>query len=102
VWFRFGVIVQEVDLEQISVRWAAKTSHEVVAFLLIEQASDGIFLYSFSSDAVCLGDTWHQAIEDAKAQAKQQFGSPESAWRKVPPQLNDLATIIRFVQKLDD
>jgi hypothetical protein len=83
------------------VRFAAKASHESAAYLLIEQAADGTSLYSFASDSVCLGDTWHISIKDAKAQAKYQFGCPETGWREGPPQVNGVAAVISFLRQLD-
>jgi hypothetical protein len=58
--------------------------------LLIEQKPDGIFLFRFSADGCCVGDTWHMSIEDAKEQAKFEFSDLISEWRPVPPEVDDV------------
>jgi hypothetical protein len=56
--------------------------------LLIEEKEDGIFLYEFRRDGF-IGDTWHRTVDEAKEQAKYDFGDGVSAWREVPPEIAD-------------
>jgi hypothetical protein len=50
-------------------RLVTRTGESVV---LIEEKSDGLFLYEFRSDGF-VGDTWHQTIDHAKEQAAHDF-----------------------------
>lgn len=63
--------------------------------LVIEETSEGHFLYSFRPDGF-VGDTWHPSIEEAKEQAARFFG-PDSfpIWRDVPEAVADLADFAR-------
>ena len=56
--------------------------------LLIEEKDDGFYLYEFREDGF-VGDTWHQTVEDAKAQATYRFGTGISAWKEVPLEFAD-------------
>ena len=51
-------------------------------YLLIEEQSDGIFLYHESTDGKRFGDTWHKTVEDAKHQARWQFSDLITEWRE--------------------
>jgi hypothetical protein len=42
--------------------------------LLIEVEADGVFLFRLSADGQFAGDTWHESVEEAKEQAKFEFG----------------------------
>jgi hypothetical protein len=46
----------------------------------IEETEDGFFLLYLDSKGACLTDTWYQALKDAKAHAKLQFGIGEEDW----------------------
>jgi len=54
--------------------------HGEVAFL-IEDGTDGIFLYSIRNKFV--GDTWHASIDEAKAQAAHELSGISGPWRIV-------------------
>jgi len=49
---------------------------------LIEQKPDGIFLFSFLPNGF-VGDTWHQSIDEAKAQADYEAGAAIGSWEIV-------------------
>lgn len=55
------------------------------SFVVIEERSDGVFLYRYDAQGVCVGDTWHMNVEDAKHQASYEYGDSVNVWREVPP-----------------
>jgi hypothetical protein len=59
------------------------------SLLLIKEDTNGIFLYRFTSDGKCVGDTWHKSVEEAKSQAVFEFENSLSAWKPVPPEVED-------------
>lgn len=61
----------------------------VPALLLIEQKPDGVFLFRFTADNRCVGDTWHESIDAAKQQATFEFDELLSAWKAVPVDVTD-------------
>lgn len=73
----------------------AKDSRQLMespALLLIEEKPDGVFLFRFSADRRCVGDTWHKTVEDAKHQAAFEFDDLLSAWKEVPAGVNDVVS----------
>ncbi len=54
------------------------------AYLLIEPATDGTFLYRFTRSGACVGDTWHRSAAEARAQAKHEYGDAAGPWLEVP------------------
>jgi hypothetical protein len=70
-------------------------------FLIIEEHSDGIFLYRYDAQGSCVGDTWHSTVDDAKAQAAYEFSDSLESWRDVPPEIADAVTFgVRQVKQL--
>lgn len=68
------------------------------SILLVEEKDDGFFyLFEFRDDGF-VGDTWHQTIEDAKAQANHYFGNSISAWQEVPLEIADAVAFGRQFQ----
>lgn len=59
------------------------------SMLVIEENDSGFFLYRYSSDRKIVGDTWHKTIEEAKEQAKFEFGECVSKWKEVPSDIQD-------------
>lgn len=59
--------------------------------VIIEHRPDGIFLLRYTEDGSFAGDTWHQAIEDAEAQAFDEYGSSVGEWVELPPEAEDRA-----------
>ena len=57
--------------------------------LVIEQKTDGVFLFRFSSDRRCVGDTWRKSVDEAKSQAAFEFNELLSIWRAVPEIIDD-------------
>jgi hypothetical protein len=57
--------------------------------LLIEETPEGIFLFRFTKDSTCVGDTWHLDIEEAKEQASFEYGDYLTEWREVPLTVDD-------------
>jgi len=48
--------------------------------LEIEEDDGAYFLYRLDAKGACIGDTWHQTIEEAKAQAKFEFDIEDADW----------------------
>ena len=65
---------------------------ESPAVLVIEQKPDGVFLFRFTPDSHCVGDTWHKTIDDAKKQAAFEFDELLSAWKAVPDGVKDVVS----------
>jgi hypothetical protein len=59
-------------------------------FLTIEEEADQIFLYRFGKDGVCVGDTWHRNVDEAKEQALYEYGDAVGQWTDVPPDQKDM------------
>lgn len=66
--------------------------------LLIESTESGVFLYRYSAEGQFAGDTWHFTVDDAKAQAKSEYGSSVSAWKEVPTDINDIVNFMNSSQ----
>jgi hypothetical protein len=63
-------------------------------FLIIEQTSEGFYLYTFPKDGIA-GDTWHRSLDDSKEQATYEFGNTLGHWETVPPSVCDLRAFAR-------
>jgi hypothetical protein len=59
-------------------------------FLVIEETSDGVFLYRYDSQGMCVGDTWHMTIGDAKRQASYEYEAPVTDWTDIVPEVQDV------------
>jgi hypothetical protein len=57
--------------------------------LVLESRPDGIFLDRFDEAGDEAGDTWHQSIDDAKAQAVAEYGGHLGSWTEVPTNEDD-------------
>jgi hypothetical protein len=59
------------------------------SFVIIEENPDGVFLYRYDAQGVCVGDTWHGDVEDAKHQALYEYADALRGWNEVPPEVSD-------------
>lgn len=59
-------------------------------FLVTEEGPDGVFLYRYSIKGECVGDTWHQSVDDAKHQATYEYEGLVGEWFEVSPQIVDV------------
>jgi hypothetical protein len=59
------------------------------SILLIEAQPNECLLYRYTSEGACVGDTWHQNLDDAKHQATYEFPNLISDWREVPDDVED-------------
>ncbi len=50
------------------------------ALVEIQPADGAFFLLYLDAHGECLTDTWHQTLEQAKAQARHEFGIGEDDW----------------------
>jgi transposase len=62
-------------------------------FLVIQENKDGIFLYRYDAKGECIGDTWHLNIEDAKNQARHEYGNAVQEWEAVKPEADDVVSL---------
>jgi len=49
----------------------------------ISEESDGFHLYHFGDDGICIADTWHETLEDAKEQATFEFDIKGDDWKSI-------------------
>src|SRR4029077_1073348 len=59
------------------------------AFIIIEEGPEGVFLFRYDSKGECVGDTWHQTIEDAKDQAAYEYEGALGTWQDIAPEIKD-------------
>jgi hypothetical protein len=57
--------------------------------VVIESRPDGIFLDRFDESGASVGDTWHESIDDAKAQALAEYAENLGPWTSVPTSQED-------------
>jgi hypothetical protein len=76
----------------------ARQTMEPADILLIEQDEydGGFFLYRYTAAGVSAGDTWHLNLEDAKHQADFEFDGLITPWIDVPPDVKEVADIVRY------
>jgi hypothetical protein len=48
----------------------------------IEEADGAFFLLRLNCAGVCVADTWHETLEEAKSQASSEYGIEESDWKE--------------------
>ncbi len=65
---------------------------EPPALIALEEKPDGVFLFRFSVEGQVVGDTWHMTVEEAKEQARFEFGDLLSEWKAVPADVEDLVS----------
>lgn len=53
-------------------------------FVEIHEEDGAFYLFRLRADGVCVGDTWHVTIEEAKDQAAFEYGVGPSDWRSSP------------------
>jgi hypothetical protein len=51
---------------------------------LIELDESGVFLIRYLINGDFAGDTWHQTVEEAKDQARYEYGTIENDWIAIP------------------
>jgi hypothetical protein len=71
------------------------------ALLSIEEEPDGVFLFRFTEEGRLVGDTWHMTVEEAKQQARYEYGELLCAWIPIPPEVND-KDLVSFGLNSDD
>jgi hypothetical protein len=57
--------------------------------IVVSTRPDGIFLERFDKTGADAGDSWHQSIEEAKEQAREEYGESLGAWTPVPDSEED-------------
>ena len=57
--------------------------------VVLESRPDGIFLDRFDESGDEAGDTWHESLDDAKAQAVAEYGENLGSWTAVPANEDD-------------
>ncbi len=49
----------------------------------IAAEDSAFFLYRLDGKGECIADTWHQTVDEAKAQANHEYGIEEEDWKTV-------------------
>lgn len=62
--------------------------------LLIEERPDGFYLMGYAADGTFAGDTWHQNLEEAQAQATFAYDGYLGPWNPIPADVEDPATYV--------
>ena len=57
--------------------------------VLIDEDPIGFFLYRFARDGSLVGDTWHKTLEEAKEQAKDEYGDGLNEWQAILEDVED-------------
>jgi hypothetical protein len=57
--------------------------------IVVSTRPDGIFLERFDETGADVGDSWHQSIEEAKEQAREEYGESIGVWTPVPEDTDD-------------
>jgi hypothetical protein len=52
--------------------------------VILDERTDGFYLFRFASRGRDAGDTWHQTVDDAKHQAEFEFDSGLGTWHLAP------------------
>ena len=50
-------------------------------YLDIDAGEQDAMLYRYQNDGTFCGDTWHENLQAARAQALYEYGIPENTWR---------------------
>jgi hypothetical protein len=50
------------------------------SWIEIKEENGNIYLFQFNENNICISDTWHQSINEAKSQAEYQFGIQSDEW----------------------
>jgi hypothetical protein len=53
------------------------------AYVEIHPTNGAFYLFYFTVDGVNQADTWHETVDDAKAQANFEFSIEESDWKPI-------------------
>lgn len=70
----------EGGVVRVTKRFPAPSFVEIME---AEGKGEGFFLLYFDSEGRCITDTWHRTVEDAQAQAKDEFDINEKDWIEV-------------------
>lgn len=57
--------------------------------IVVSTRPDGVFLERFDETGADAGDSWHQSIEEAKEQARGEYGESIGVWTPVPDSEED-------------
>lgn len=60
--------------------------------VLIYENADGVFLHGFMEDGSPVGDTLHESVADAKAQAVVEYDGALGEWNEIPGDLDEEAS----------
>lgn len=66
-----------------------KTLLPIAGVVIIEKRQGAIYLERYDNDGQWGGNTWHKTIEDAKNQAKFEYGDSLIKWIEIHESVND-------------
>ena len=84
--------VTSLKVKHVWVSDGQKYEMRPPTFLVIDVGPDppatpggsGVMLFRFEATGECVGDTWHQNIDDAKHQASFEYEGLAQEWEEVP------------------
>ena len=67
--------------------------------LLLPDGESGAMLFRYTAHGERAGDTWHATMDDARAQAAEEYGEALAPWMQVPIDILDAhAYAMRFAR----
>ena len=57
--------------------------------VVMEQDNEGVSLYRYAADGTFGGDTWHPTQDEAREQARFEYGDALGRWHLIPPETGD-------------
>jgi hypothetical protein len=80
-----AAVRRETGRTRHNILTAEGTTEQVVGIIRVEllQDASGYFLYRLDRTGVCVADTWHATIEEAKRQASHEFEITAEDWAPV-------------------
>ena len=59
------------------------SSLPTATWIEIVEEGDSVYLYHYDNDGICISDTWHLSIQEAKSQALFEFNIREEDWQEI-------------------
>lgn len=66
-----------------------RTLLQYPSVLVIEETTDGFYLYRYTDKGDFSGETWHPSLKEAKEQAGFEYEDSMGDWREVPENVKD-------------
>ena len=50
----------------------------------VDPRGSGVMMYRFDANGDCVGDTWHESLDDAKRDAANEYEGLVQSWEEIP------------------